>query len=159
MTTVNLHQTVTVGGCIQITAYYAGHVLGAAMFLVRVGLCGFCLSVCVCVCVIALFHFHCLASDCGLSLSALACRPRCAGDQSVVYTGDYNMTPDRHLSCAWMDATCPDLLITETTYRVLAAFSGASLAVVFFFLASPLSRLFLFCVFVICFACCSDMQR
>ena len=34
-------------------AYYAGHVLGAAMFMVRVG------------------------------------------SQSVVYTGDYNMTPDR----------------------------------------------------------------
>jgi integrator complex subunit 11 len=43
--------------------------------------------------------------------------------QSVVYTGDYNMTPDRHLgSCelilgsAWIDACCPDLIITETTY-------------------------------------------
>ncbi len=40
---------------LEIKAYYAGHVLGAAMFQIRVG------------------------------------------SQSVVYTGDYNMTPDRHL--------------------------------------------------------------
>ena len=25
------------------------------------------------------------------------------GNQSVVYTGDYNMTPDRHLGAAWID--------------------------------------------------------
>lgn len=25
------------------------------------------------------------------------------GTQSVVYTGDYNMTPDRHLGAAWID--------------------------------------------------------
>ena len=43
----------------EIKAYYAGHVLGAAMFHIRVG------------------------------------------SQSVVYTGDYNMTPDRHLGAAW----------------------------------------------------------
>ena len=40
--------------------YFSGHVLGAAMFQVRVG------------------------SD------------------SLVYTGDYNMTPDRHLGAAWI---------------------------------------------------------
>jgi integrator complex subunit 11 len=51
------------------------------------------------------------------------------GSESVVYTGDYNMTPDRHLGLhltvsllnrylggAWMDKIEPDLLITETTY-------------------------------------------
>jgi hypothetical protein len=42
---------------LEIKAYYAGHVLGAAMFQIRVG------------------------------------------SQSLVYTGDYNMTPDRHLVC------------------------------------------------------------
>jgi integrator complex subunit 11 len=52
---VNLHQTVQVDDELEIKAYYAGHVLGAAMFHIRVG------------------------------------------HQSVVYTGDYNMTPDRHL--------------------------------------------------------------
>jgi integrator complex subunit 11 len=36
------------------------------------------------------------------------------GNQSVVYTGDYNMTPDRHLGAAWIDKCKPDLLITET---------------------------------------------
>ena len=38
------------------------------------------------------------------------------GDNSVVYTGDYNMTPDRHLGAAQIDRLCLDLLITESTY-------------------------------------------
>jgi integrator complex subunit 11 len=38
------------------------------------------------------------------------------GNESVIYTGDYNMTPDRHLGGAWVDKIRPDLLITETTY-------------------------------------------
>lgn len=71
---VNLHQVVQVDPELEIKAYYAGHVLGAAMFQVRVG------------------------------------------NQSVVYTGDYNMTPDRHLGSAWIDKCRPDLLITESTY-------------------------------------------
>ncbi|RUP50467.1 beta-lactamase-like protein [Jimgerdemannia flammicorona] len=71
---VNLHQTIHVDDDLEIKAYYAGHVLGAAMFYVRVG------------------------------------------QESVVYTGDYNMTPDRHLGSAWIDKVRPDVLITETTY-------------------------------------------
>lgn len=39
-----------------------------------------------------------------------------SGQQSVVYTGDFNMTPDRHLGSAWIDKCRPDLLITESTY-------------------------------------------
>ncbi len=38
------------------------------------------------------------------------------GEESVVYTGDYNVTPDRHLGAASIDTVKPDLLITETTY-------------------------------------------
>eukprot|EP00038_Savillea_parva_P003463 m.125992 g.125992 ORF g.125992 m.125992 type:complete len:703 (+) comp11180_c0_seq2:291-2399(+) len=72
--TVDLHQTVHVDDELEIKAYYAGHVLGAAMFRVQVG------------------------------------------DQSVVYTGDYNMTPDRHLGAAWIDKCRPDVIITESTY-------------------------------------------
>lgn len=71
---VNLHQTVQVDDELQVKAYYAGHVLGAAMFHIKVG------------------------------------------SQSVVYTGDYNMTPDRHLGAAWLDKCRPNLLITESTY-------------------------------------------
>ncbi|CAI2169238.1 12780_t:CDS:2 [Funneliformis geosporum] len=76
VTAVNLHQTIKVNGDddLEIKAFYAGHVLGAAMFYVRVG------------------------------------------SQSVVYTGDYNMTPDRHLGAAWIDKVRPNLLITESTY-------------------------------------------
>lgn len=74
MIAVNLHQTINVDDDLQIRAYYAGHVLGAAMFYIKVG------------------------------------------EESVVYTGDYNMTPDRHLGAAWIDKVRPDLLITETTY-------------------------------------------
>ncbi|ELK23618.1 Integrator complex subunit 11 [Myotis davidii] len=71
---VRLHQTVQVDEELQIKAYYAGHVLGAAMFQIKVG------------------------------------------SESVVYTGDYNMTPDRHLGAAWIDKCRPNLLITESTY-------------------------------------------
>ncbi|EDV23926.1 uncharacterized protein TRIADDRAFT_57642 [Trichoplax adhaerens] len=71
---INLHQTVKVDDDLEIKAYYAGHVLGAAMFLVKVGC------------------------------------------ESVLYTGDYNMTPDRHLGAAWIDKCRPNLLITESTY-------------------------------------------
>ena len=35
------------------------------------------------------------------------------GESSVVYTGDYNMTPDRHLGAAQIDRLQPDLIITE----------------------------------------------
>ncbi|KAB7502299.1 Integrator complex subunit 11 [Armadillidium nasatum] len=72
--TVTLHETVHVDKELEIKAYYAGHVLGASMFHIRVG------------------------------------------SQSIVYTGDYNMTPDRHLGAAWIDKCRPDLLISESTY-------------------------------------------
>jgi integrator complex subunit 11 len=74
VTAIQIHQTVHVEKDFSITAYYAGHVLGAAMFLLRVG------------------------------------------ELSVLYTGDYNMTPDRHLGAAWVDKIYPDVLITESTY-------------------------------------------
>jgi len=35
---------------------------------------------------------------------------------SVVYTGDYNTSPDRHLGGAYIPRIYPDILITETTY-------------------------------------------
>ncbi|KAG0572445.1 hypothetical protein KC19_VG095700 [Ceratodon purpureus] len=74
VTAVDLRQTIKVSADLEIRAYYAGHVLGAAMFWVKVG------------------------------------------DDTIVYTGDYNMTPDRHLGAAQIDRLEPDLLITESTY-------------------------------------------
>lgn len=74
MITVDLHQTIHIDDELEVKAYYAGHVLGAAMFHIKVG------------------------------------------NQSVVYTGDYNMTPDRHLGAAWIDKCKPDVIITESTY-------------------------------------------
>ncbi|KAK3599140.1 hypothetical protein CHS0354_016403 [Potamilus streckersoni] len=71
---VNLHEVIQVDDELEIKPYYAGHVLGAAMFHIQVG------------------------------------------RQSLVYTGDYNMTPDRHLGSAWIDKCRPDLLISESTY-------------------------------------------
>ncbi|KAL3862318.1 hypothetical protein ACJMK2_008296 [Sinanodonta woodiana] len=71
---VNLHEVIQVDEELEIKPYYAGHVLGAAMFHIKVG------------------------------------------QQSLVYTGDYNMTPDRHLGSAWIDKCRPDLLISESTY-------------------------------------------
>ncbi|VFQ97870.1 unnamed protein product [Cuscuta campestris] len=71
---VDVKQTVQVDNDLQIRAYYAGHVLGAAMFYARVG------------------------------------------NAAMVYTGDYNMTPDRHLGSAQIDRLQLDLVITESTY-------------------------------------------
>ncbi|KAI3502528.1 hypothetical protein L1887_30649 [Cichorium endivia] len=74
VTAVDLKQNVQVDKNLQIRAYYAGHVLGAAMFYA------------------------------------------CVEDSGMVYTGDYNMTPDRHLGAAQIDRLQLDLLITESTY-------------------------------------------
>ncbi|OAG29746.1 integrator complex subunit 11 [Nematocida displodere] len=74
---MSIHETIEIEKDFTITAYYAGHVLGAAMFHVKVG------------------------------------------DESVVYTGDYNMAPDRHLDGAWIPRVSPTLLITESTYGLL----------------------------------------
>ncbi|KAL5201692.1 hypothetical protein ABZP36_036046 [Zizania latifolia] len=71
---LDLKQTVQVDKDLVIRAYYAGHVLGAAMIYAKVG------------------------------------------DAAMVYTGDYNMTPDRHLGAAQIDRMKLDLLITESTY-------------------------------------------
>ncbi|XP_057425149.1 cleavage and polyadenylation specificity factor subunit 3-II-like [Lotus japonicus] len=71
---IDLRQTVQVDEDLQIRAYYAGHVIGAAMFYAKVG------------------------------------------DAEMVYTGDYNMTADRHLGAAQIDRLRLDLLITESTY-------------------------------------------
>jgi integrator complex subunit 11 len=89
---VNVHQTIRVDEDLEIKAYYAGHVrenfIGGHLFM---------------------------GSNQMQVLGAAMFYVK-AGDQSVVYTGDYNMTPDRHLGSAWMDRVKPDLFITETTY-------------------------------------------
>lgn len=74
VTPLDLKQTVQIDKDLQICAYYAGHVLGAAMIYAKVGV------------------------------------------NAMVYTGDYNMTPDRHLGAAQIDRLQLDLLITESTY-------------------------------------------
>uniref|UniRef100_A0AC35TUX5 Integrator complex subunit 11 n=1 Tax=Rhabditophanes sp. KR3021 TaxID=114890 RepID=A0AC35TUX5_9BILA len=72
---VELHEIVQVDKELTIQAFYAGHVLGAVMFLITVG------------------------------------------NESVLYTGDYNMTPDRHLGAAKIPYSLkPTLLISESTY-------------------------------------------
>ncbi|GJV20835.1 cleavage and polyadenylation specificity factor subunit 3-II [Tanacetum coccineum] len=70
VTELDLKQTVHVDKDLQIRAYYARHVLGAAMVYASVG------------------------------------------DAAMVYTGDYNMTPDRHLRAAQIERLQLDL-ITE----------------------------------------------
>uniref|UniRef100_A0A0K0E023 Integrator complex subunit 11 n=1 Tax=Strongyloides stercoralis TaxID=6248 RepID=A0A0K0E023_STRER len=72
---IELHEIVHVDEDLTIQAFYAGHVIGAVMFLIKVG------------------------------------------DESVLYTGDYNMTPDRHLGAAKVPYSLkPTLLISESTY-------------------------------------------
>jgi len=74
VTSIALHETVLVDNELSLTAFYAGHVLGAAMF-----------------------HVVC-------------------GDQSIVYTGDFNTTSDRHLSTSFIPRLAPNLLVTESTF-------------------------------------------
>lgn len=83
VTGVSLLETVKVAPFLEIKPYYAGHVLGAAMFLIR-----------------ETKHGH-----------------------SVLYTGDYNTTPDRHLGAAWVDRCLPDVIITESTYATMTRIS------------------------------------
>ncbi|KAM0688555.1 Integrator complex subunit 11 [Conglomerata obtusa] len=71
---VNIGETYEHEPNFTLKAYPAGHVLGAAMFYIKIN------------------------------------------DESFVYTGDYNMTADKHLGSAWIDCLRPDLLITESTY-------------------------------------------
>lgn len=71
---LNFNETFYHAPDFQITAYPAGHVLGACMFHIK------------------------------------------AGNESLIYTGDYNTTPDKHLGSAWIHCLRPDLLITESTY-------------------------------------------
>lgn len=72
---VNIHEKIDVDKDLSIRAFYAGHVLGAAMFQISVG------------------------------------------SESVLYTGDFNTTPDRHLGAARVEPELkPDLLISESTY-------------------------------------------
>ena len=91
--TVNLHEIVKVDDELEIKAYYAGHVLGAAMFEIRVGQ----QSV---VYTVLLYIFS-------LNFKKF---------KNFAIKGDYNMTPDRHLGAAWIDRCRPDILITESTY-------------------------------------------
>eukprot|EP00775_Hariotina_reticulata_P005494 gene5494-5729_t len=71
---LDLQATVKVCEGVHVTAYCAGHVLGAAVLHVQ------------------------------------------AGEQSVVYTGDFNTVPDRHLPGASVPKLRPSLLISESTY-------------------------------------------
>lgn len=60
-----------------VTAYYAGHVLGAVVYYIR------------------------------------------TSSISLMYTGDYNTTPDRHIGCARVPRQNPDIQISESTYATV----------------------------------------
>ena len=72
-----LHQEIKIDSELSLKVYYAGHVLGAGMFRVTVGKYRICMNR--------------WSNKTNWTL----------GDESVLYTGDYNMTPDRHLGAAW----------------------------------------------------------
>jgi len=72
---IDYHQSISLGG-LKFHALNAGHVLGAAMFLLEIG------------------------------------------GRTVLYTGDYSMEHDRHLTAAEVPDIKPDVLIVESTYGV-----------------------------------------
>jgi integrator complex subunit 11 len=94
---VPLHATVPIaGGKLTLRAFYAGHVLGAAMFEVRAATGG--------------------SRDRGFLFGDKSGSLLAVDGASVLYSGDYNMTPDRHLGPARPLRTRPDVFITESTY-------------------------------------------
>ncbi|KAF8067260.1 CPSF73-II [Scenedesmus sp. PABB004] len=84
VTPIDLQETVEVCEGVEVTAYNAGHVLGAAILRVT------------------------------------------AGGESLVYTGDFNTVPDRHLAGACLGRLAPDLLISEATYATSVRDSKAA---------------------------------
>ena len=97
---VPLHATVPIaGGRLTLRAFYAGHVLGAAMFEVRVAAAAGSSS-----------------RSRGLIFGDKSGSLLAVDGASVLYSGDYNMTPDRHLGPARPLRTRPDVFITESTY-------------------------------------------
>lgn len=94
---VPLHATLPIaGGKLTLRAFYAGHVLGAAMFEVRVASGN--------------------SKNKGLIFGDKSGSLLAVDGASVLYSGDYNMTPDRHLGPARPLRTRPDVFITESTY-------------------------------------------
>lgn len=81
----------------EIKAYYAGHVLGAAMFHIKVGNQSVVYTV--------------SSARNGRLVSWFKLKK-----SNIFIQGDYNMTPDRHLGAAWIDKCRPNILISESTY-------------------------------------------
>lgn len=73
--------------------------------------------ICVCGCIILVGFFHVINFQLSLFMMykvlGAAMFYAKVGDTAMVYTGDYNMTPDRHLGAAQIDRLQLDLLITE----------------------------------------------
>ena len=78
---------------IELKAYYAGHVLGAAMFHIKVG-----------------------NQSVVYTVSSTWSPSTIKFSTFIFHQGDYNMTPDRHLGAAWIDKCRPNILISESTY-------------------------------------------
>jgi integrator complex subunit 11 len=114
VTPVALHERVHVSGGLSLGPYYAGHVLGAAMFHADNHGAP----------VAPLMYCRLLRSSRGPPQAQWPSpSPNCRSPRqpttgvSVLYTGDFNTTPDRHLGPAHLPpALRPDLLITESTY-------------------------------------------
>ena len=86
---IDYHQEIEVAG-VRFSAYNAGHVLGAAMFLIEIA------GVRV-------------RSPFGSPFGALSlCQ--------ILYTGDFSREEDRHLMAAEVPVLSPDVLIVESTY-------------------------------------------
>ncbi|THG23927.1 hypothetical protein TEA_002505 [Camellia sinensis var. sinensis] len=103
VTAVDLKQTVQVDKDLQIRAYYAGHLAGLARQH----------SVLKGVPKRPLRHEGHLRLLRQLEVLGAAMIYAKVGDAAIVYTGDYNMTPDRHLGAAQIDRLRLDLVITE----------------------------------------------
>lgn len=102
--TINFHEVKEVAG-IKFWCYHAGHVLGAAMFMIEIA--GVKVMACVCN---GMFCFRniCLTQKQYLLKTSIIVS---FFSLKLLYTGDFSRQEDRHLMAAEIPSVKPDILI------------------------------------------------
>lgn len=98
--TINFHEVKEVAG-IKFWCYHAGHVLGAAMFMIEIA------GVKVTTNYVFFFTFR----NSPFSAQTLSPLSACLSPLKLLYTGDFSRQEDRHLMAAEIPSVKPDILI------------------------------------------------
>ena len=98
--TINFHEEKEVAG-VKFWCYNAGHVLGAAMFMLEIA---------------GVTNKHSFQISSSLSKSMEAVLMFFSAQVKILYTGDFSREEDRHLPQAEIPNMRPDVVIVEATY-------------------------------------------